>query len=230
MVSIRCVALALLFAASATATHAQDAALLDTLRQSFGKTLPASLRINAAGSEYVPADGARQYVRIQSFTQQLDLAAPRLSEQIVALDSGKKEPRKTERTAGADSSWADQSALWTTPAGFVTAATKSTPEITTETILGRSYRVVTVKTPSGGVVRGYVTEANVLERTRTEIEAPGRGKLTYEAIFHDWKDFDGVKYPNVIIHKENDELARVLVVDSVTTGGTTAAAAAPRTE
>lgn len=222
----------MLFVVQASAVYAQDAAILDTLQQSLGRPLPPALRVTAAGSAYLPAEGdsaERQHMRLQTLSQELDLAAPRLSETAVIVDTGAgaKEPtRKTSRVASADSPWTDQYALWTTPGGFVAGAATRSPRVATETLFGRAYKVVTLTTASGHDVRGYVNDENVLERTRTEIERPGGGKVTYEAIYLDWTDFDGLKYPSLIIQKENDELARILIVDKVAIEGAGAPAAA----
>lgn len=222
----------MLFVVHASAVYAQDAAVLDTLQKSLGRPLPSSLRVTAAGSAYVPGAGdagERQHMRLQALSQELDLAAPRFSETAVIVDTraGAKEPaRKTSRVAGADSPWTDQYALWTTPAGFLAGAAARSPRVGTETLFGRSYRVVTLTTPSGHDVRGYVNEENVLERTRTEIEQQGGKKVAYEAIYLDWTDFDGLKYPSLIIQKENDELARILIVDKVAAEGGAAPSAA----
>jgi len=222
----------MLFVAHASAAFAQDAAILDTLQQALGRPLPSKLRVTAAGSAYVPTEGdkgERQHMRLQTLSQELDLSAPRLSETAVVVDPrpGTAEPTRTAtRVAGADTPWTDEYALWTTPAGFLAGAAARSPRVGTETILGRSYRVVTLTTASGHDVRGYVNDENRLERTRTEIARPGGEKIAYEAIFLEWTDFDGVNYPGVIIQKENGELSRILVVDTVVADASGASSAA----
>jgi hypothetical protein len=205
--------------------YSQDAAVVDSLAKALGTPLPATLHITAAGSAYVRAEcesGTRRHVRIQTFSQDVDFAGPRLTERAVILDTRPGAPQPTitsTRAAAPDAAWGDQYALWTTPAGFISAATSRPRRITTETVFGRPYRVVIVTTPGGREVRGYVNEDNVLERTRTEIDNAAGTTVRYEAIYLDWQDFGGVKYPSVIIQKEDDELARILVVDNVAATG-----------
>jgi hypothetical protein len=224
MVIERTFVLALIASTFIASAAAQESNALDELRKALGPA-PRSLRVVAAGSEYVPAEaqpGTRQHVRIRTVTQELDLTAARLEQhfQIADLRPGVAQPTRTRNDVSTGSAaWADQYALWTTPYGFLAAASSQTPRVTMETVSGRRYRVVTVTPAPGHEVRGYINENNALERTRTEFERPGVGPVQFEAVYLDWSDHGGVRYPDVIIHKENNELARILVVDNVTAGG-----------
>jgi hypothetical protein len=228
MVTKKGFVLALIASTLAAATAAQEKDVLDELRNALGPA-PTSLRIVAAGSEYVPAGsqpGERQHVRIPAVTQELDVTAARLEQQfqISEMRPGTAPTTRTRNdiaTAGAP--WTDQYPLWTTPYGFLAAASSQTPRISNETVLGRTYRVITVTPVAGHDVRGYINENNMLERTRTEFERAGTGTVHFEAIYLDWSDHGGVRYPDMIIQKENNELSRILVVDTVIAGGAAAA-------
>ena len=65
---------------------------------------------------------------------------------------------------------------------------------------------------------GHLASLGAREVSRTEFERPGIGTVQFEAIYLDWSDHGGVRYPDLIIEKENNELARILVVDTVTAG------------
>lgn len=211
----------LMWLAMVSPAAGQQTAALEALRKTMGQTLPGSLRITAAGSAYVAGggeSGARQHARLQTFTQEIDLTEPRLSERYVIVDTRPAAPEPTRsgsRVAAADTAWADQYALWTTPYGFLAGASSRAHRLGTETLFGRTYQVITFAAASGREVRGFVNENNALERVRTTFEGADGVLVRYEAVFLEWTDRGGVRYPDVIIQKENDEVARILVVDDV---------------
>ena len=177
-----------LFIALPASTFAQDnpAAALDAVKQSFGKQLPSKLRVTASGSAYQGTGDARKQTRIEPFTQEIDPASP-----------------------------TDQNAVWATPLGFVAGATTRTATMANETLYGTPYRVLTFTAANGQQVKGYLTEKNVLERTRADITDSTGRKVQKEAVFYDWTDFNGTKFPSIIIEKENGEVARILVISKV---------------
>lgn len=177
----------LLLAAFPAVGVAQDAtATLESLRKSMGGNPPAALRISAAGSGYEAGPG----------------------------ESARKHVRIEPHTRDLDPA-ADEAVLWTTPHGFLVGATSRKATAATETLLGTKYTVLAFASPGGRQVRGYVNEQNVLERTRTEIVDPARGRVRVETVFLQWGDFNGVRFPTVWIQKENDQVTRILIVDKV---------------
>jgi hypothetical protein len=111
-----------------------------------------------------------------------------------------------------------------TPIGFVAAAMTAQATVTTETLFGTTYKVISFTAANGQPVRGYVTEQNVLERIRSE-RVDDKSKVPIEAVFSSWQDFDGVRFPSLLIRKVNDQVQGILVVTKVETG---AGAAAPK--
>lgn len=105
-----------------------------------------------------------------------------------------------------------------TPVGFLASALAAKATLTTETLFGTPYKVISFTAANGQQVRGYVTDQNVLERIRTE--APGgKGKTPVEVVFFSWQDFNGVRFPSVMIQKEHDQVQRILVVSQVESAG-----------
>ena len=203
------------------AAQTSSATVVDALKKTMGAALTGTLQVRGGGSEYLATsrDAApRVHTRIQGWAQELDLSTPRISEHYVSVDTrpdAAVPTREEKRVAAPESPWPEQYALWTTPHGFLAGATSRPHRVATETLYGRTYRVVTFSAAPGHEVRGYVNESGVLERTRTDFERAG-GTVQFEAIYLDWTDFDGVKYPSVVIEKENNELSRILVIDKVT--------------
>jgi hypothetical protein len=210
---------------SSTAAKAQDAMeVLETVRKAIGGNAPRMLRITAAGSGYAIADGSsRQHFRIQSYTQEMDLTAPSIAERLVRIDTAARDGQQANRVdtdaANPGSPWSEQYRLWTTPHGFLIAAASRPTSVTNEKLQGAPYRLVTVTVDNGRQVRGYVNGDNILERTRTDFEDPTLGKVQFEATYLQWADFNGMKFPTMIVEKENDEISRILIVERVEAGG-----------
>lgn len=178
--------LAVAAAVSPVVLVAQDAAsVLDQLTKSMGREVPRVLRLTAAGSGYRPAKD----------------------------DPAKTEHFRIEPHTETFDAGSNPAALWTTPHGFVAGAVAGKASVSKETLAGSPYTVVTFAAPAGHQVRGYVNAENVLERTRTEVPGPGGKTIPFEAVFMSWVDFAGLKYPSVIVHKENNQVSRILVVE-----------------
>jgi hypothetical protein len=217
----------ILLAAFPVAAGAQDAsAVLVAVQKAMGGQLPASIHVSGAGSGYQPGKGEQPpagHFRIESYSQQIDLSQPVVSEKLVRLErpaAGGQPARQTEtRQAKVDSPWRDQYLLWTTPYGFLAGALSRSPTVASETLLGAKYQVLTFTAPGGGTVRGYINDQNLIERVRTEFDDPARGKIAYEAVYLDWEAFGALKYPTILIQKQNDQLSRVLIVDKVEATG-----------
>jgi hypothetical protein len=104
-----------------------------------------------------------------------------------------------------------------TPTGFVAAALAAKPALASETLFGTKYQVISFTAPNGQVVRGYVTEQNVLERIRSE-RVDDKAKVPIEAVFYAWQDFGGVRFPSLMIQKANGEVRRITAVTKLETG------------
>ena len=108
---------------------------------------------------------------------------------------------------------ASPDAVWT-PIAFLAGAGASQATQTKETLHGTAYTVISFTAANGHVVRGYVTDETVLERIRTETKSAAGG-MQNEEVFFTWEDFDGLKFPSLIIQKQNDRVSRILVVSDV---------------
>lgn len=188
----------LLLLAFPVAASAQDAStILAAVQKGIGKQLPSSVRITASGSGYragKTAQDPREHYRIASYTEDLNF---------------------TSGTGKTDSPWPPQALVWTTPYGFLEGAMARSATVAPETVQGTKYNVVTFTTPSGQQVKGYITGQNTLERVRTEFQDPKLGKVDYEVVYLEWTPFNGLKFPSMMIQKENGQVARILIVQKV---------------
>ena len=106
-----------------------------------------------------------------------------------------------------NTAWAQHLEIWTTPWGFVKGAQANGATVANRTVDGRRFRVVTWNTtqraPSGSPYRvvGYIGPTNLVERVDTWVENPVFGDLAVETTFADWRDANGVKYPQTVVQK-----------------------------
>lgn len=169
-----------------------------------------------------PADRRRSYYRIVSHVEEIDLAAESLEIEEVRAESSAPNAARTPAsttTVDASADWSERHRYWLTPHGFVRGALARNASVGTETVAGTEYRVVSF-TVDGHEVRGYVDPEDKLVRVRTTVASEDGEATDVIESFFDWKDQGGLAFPSILIRKENDELAEVLVVQSVDTGTT----------
>ena len=107
----------------------------------------------------------------------------------------------------ANNAWAQQLEIWITPWGFLKGAAANEATAQSQTIGGRSYKVVTwmasQKAPSGASYKvvGYINARNLVDRVQTWLENPIFGDMLVEALYTEYRDANGVKYPAFIVQK-----------------------------
>jgi len=92
--------------------------------------------------------------------------------------------------------------VWMTPHGFVKAAAAANPTARIENIRGAKKTTLSFVTPTRARLEGVLTEDHLVERIETRLHHPMLGDVTFEAIFSDYKDFGGVKFPTHILQRE----------------------------
>jgi glyoxylase-like metal-dependent hydrolase (beta-lactamase superfamily II) len=100
--------------------------------------------------------------------------------------------------------WVQQLELWMMPHGFLQAAAKNNATLSTKTIGGKKYSVLTFTGQNKAKVNGYVNVQNVVERVETWIDNPVLGDMLFDASYTNYKDFAGVKFPTRIVQKQGD--------------------------
>jgi glyoxylase-like metal-dependent hydrolase (beta-lactamase superfamily II) len=93
--------------------------------------------------------------------------------------------------------------LWLTPHGFIKAAMEASHATsTTESVRGSKKTVVSFTTPTGVRLTGTLNDQNLVERIETWLDNPFLGDVMFEAVFMNYKDFGGVKFPTHILQRE----------------------------
>jgi glyoxylase-like metal-dependent hydrolase (beta-lactamase superfamily II) len=91
--------------------------------------------------------------------------------------------------------------VWMTPHGFVRTAMAGNPTAKTQMLRGEQKTVISFSAPNGAVFEGVLDEQGLVERIDTRFDNPVLGDTRFEAVFTDYKDFDGVRFPTRIVQR-----------------------------
>jgi len=91
--------------------------------------------------------------------------------------------------------------IWMTPHGFIKAAIANRATAKTETVRGAKRTVISFTAPNKAKFEGLLNEQNLVEMITTKFDNPMLGDLIFEAVFRDYKDFGGVKFPAHILQR-----------------------------
>ena len=109
------------------------------------------------------------------------------------------------------------SQIYMTPHGFIKAAMAGNATATTETVRGAKKTTISVTTPNKAKFEGTLNEQNLVERIETWVGNPILGDMMIEAVFRDYKDFGGVKFPTRILQRSGGYPLLDLTVTDVKT-------------
>ena len=195
--------------------------LLNQVSKALGATDLKSLHYEGSGSSYlvqegpVPAGGwphsvMRSYVR--------DIEPNRVTSRIGLLRVEETPPAEKTLTREIDSKspWPVQAEFWITPYGFLRGAMANNATVESKTVFGTPYKAVTFHLPGGPPVVGYINDKNMIERIETRTSEKEEGVI--EALYRDYADFNGVKFPTLITEKRGGQLSLILIVKEVKVG------------
>jgi glyoxylase-like metal-dependent hydrolase (beta-lactamase superfamily II) len=106
--------------------------------------------------------------------------------------------------------------IWMTPHGFIKAAQAGAATTRVETVRGARKTIVSVTTPGKVTLEGTLNDQNLVERVETWIANPMLGDMKIEAIYGDYKDFGGVKFPTHIVQRSGSYPVLDIAVSEVT--------------
>ena len=91
--------------------------------------------------------------------------------------------------------------IWMTPHGFIKAAIANRATAKTETVRGAKKTVISFTAPNKAKFEGLLNEQSLVEMITTRFDNPVLGDIAFEAVFRDYKDFNGVKFPARIVQR-----------------------------
>ena len=157
-----------------------------------------------------PRNNVSDYVRTIDFTQPasratgVTFAAPVTGGPAV-------QAQFQQNITPANTAWAQQLEIWTTPWGFLKGAAANNAIAAPQVVGTRPYTVVTWSTPQkapSGIpykVVGYINNRNLVERVQTWLENPIFGDMLVETTYSEYRDANGVKYPSAIVQKRGGQ-------------------------
>jgi len=98
--------------------------------------------------------------------------------------------------------WVQQLEIWMTPSGFLKAATTNNATVKSQTVGGKKTNVLTFTGQNKAQVNGYINDQNMVEKVETWIDNNVLGDMLFEALYAEYKDFGGVKFPTRITQRQ----------------------------
>lgn len=115
-----------------------------------------------------------------------------------------EQPQNQTVVVTANTPWVQQLELWMMPHGFLQAAAKNNATLSSKTVGGKKYNVLTFNGQNKAKVNGYINDQNMVERVETWIDNAMLGDMLFDATYTDYKDFGGVKFPTKIVQRQGD--------------------------
>ena len=113
-----------------------------------------------------------------------------------------EQPQSQTIIVNANTPWVQQLEIWMMPHAFIRAATANNATVKSQTIGGKRYNVLTFMGQNRAQVNGYINDQHLVERVETWIDSAYLGDMLFEAVYSDYKDFGGVKFPMKIVQKQ----------------------------
>jgi glyoxylase-like metal-dependent hydrolase (beta-lactamase superfamily II) len=113
-----------------------------------------------------------------------------------------EQPQNQTIIVGGSTPWVQQLEIWMMPHAFLKAAAARNATVKSQTTGGKRYTVLSFTGDNKAAVNGYINDQNLVERVETWIDNTVLGDMPFEALYSDYKDFGGVKFPMKIVQKQ----------------------------
>jgi glyoxylase-like metal-dependent hydrolase (beta-lactamase superfamily II) len=113
-----------------------------------------------------------------------------------------EQPQSQTIIVSATTPWVQQLEIWMMPHGFIRAAAANNATSKAQTVGGKRYDVVTFTGQNKALVNGYINDQHLVERVETWIDTAYLGDTLFEAVYSDYKDFGGIKFPMKIVQRQ----------------------------
>src|SRR5882762_484138 len=201
-------------------TSAQDAkGVIASASKAIGADTLKTVQYSATGHDFAlgqapnPSAPWPKFIN-KSYTRAIDFETPASRVDRVRVQGenpphgGGQQPIVGEQPVNqtiivtADTPWVQQLEIVLMPHGFLRAAAAKNATVESKTVGGKKYSVVTFLGDNKAKVNGYINDQNLVERVETWIDNPFLGDMAFEAIYGDYKDAGGAKFPMHIVQKQ----------------------------
>jgi hypothetical protein len=195
--------------------------VLSEVAKAMGADGLKTLHYSGTGSSYivtpgpVPAGGWPHSV-MKSYVRDINLDATTSRLQLVRAEGTPPAEKSLTHEVDANWPWSSQYEFWITPYGFLKGAMANTATVESKTEFGTTFKAVAFTLPGGHTLVAYVNDKNLIEKVETKIGETN--EFVVEALYRDYADFNGVKFPTLITEKHTGQLSLILVVKEVKPG------------
>jgi glyoxylase-like metal-dependent hydrolase (beta-lactamase superfamily II) len=113
-----------------------------------------------------------------------------------------EQPQSQTIIVSTETPWPQQLEILLLPHGFLRAAAKKSAAVESKTVGGKKYNVVSFIGDNKAKVNAYINDQNLIDRVETWIDNAFLGDMLFEAIYEDYKDAGGAKFPTHIVQKQ----------------------------
>jgi glyoxylase-like metal-dependent hydrolase (beta-lactamase superfamily II) len=150
----------------------------------------------------------------KSYTRAIDFATPASRVERVRVQGENpprgggqqpivgEQPQQQTIIVSSATPWVQQLEIVMMPHAFLHTAAAKSATAESRTVGGKKYQVVSFTGDNKAKVNGYVSDQNLVDRVETWIDHPVLGDMLFEAIYTDYKDVNGVKFPTHIVQKQ----------------------------
>jgi glyoxylase-like metal-dependent hydrolase (beta-lactamase superfamily II) len=122
-------------------------------------------------------------------------------------------PQNQVTAANANAPFNNQMEFILLPEGFLKVAVEKNATVKTEKIKGKTYTVLSFSGDKAPI-NGYINDQGYVERVETTIDNNVVGDMVWDAVYSNWKDFNGLKFPTQILqHQGPQEFFELNVAD-----------------
>ena len=219
--SSRLILAGVIFTLFASLAAAQDAkTVIAAASKAMGADTLNTIEFSGSGADFAVGqayNGNSPWPKFidKTYTRQIDFRVPSSKMDRIRMQGenpprgggqqpvGGEQPQNQTIVVNANTPWVQQLEIWMMPQGFLRAAANAAGATAkSQTVGGKKYTVVSFQGQNKAAVNGYINEQNMVERVETWIDNPVLGDMPFEAVYSDYKDFGGVKFPMHIVQRQ----------------------------
>jgi glyoxylase-like metal-dependent hydrolase (beta-lactamase superfamily II) len=229
----KCLAALVVIVSFVPAAAAQDAAaVINAASQAIGADRLKTIEYSGSGSDfaigqaYNPSSPWPKFID-KTYTRAIDFSVPASKMDRIRMQGenpphgGGQQPVRGEQPqnqtiiVAANTPWVQQLEIWMLPHAFLQAANVHHATVKSQSVGGKRYNVLSFAGLNKAQVNAYVGPDNLIDRVETTIDNAVLGDMPFEALYSDYKDYGGIKFPTHIVQKQGAHPILDLTVSDV---------------